>query len=325
VTAVGTTISRLTLTGMSRFAHTTAATVDRITADNMKTYQKLEGVDYTYTTSGGNVTGINGSFTAGYPVIITYRTDGRFGRKRSVGDAYQSIYNIVLGDSIELDQSWGKWTGLPLLSGTYTVGLWSYKSIDLTQNGELQTYRNAAKAATKDVLYGTATTVEPREAISSQSNCDACHGDVLFHGGGRRGADACLFCHGESGSGSLAATYDFRTFLHKIHMGKDLTNAATFMSGAFAEIGYPPMPGGAKHCATCHGSDNEAWKTPADRVHASATNKTRSWRAVCGSCHDSDATAAHINLMTDASGTESCSVCHGEGTEQSVELKHKNR
>jgi hypothetical protein len=42
----------------------------------------------------------------------------------------------------------------------------------------------------------------------------------------------------------------------------------------------------------------------------------------CGSCHDSDAEGAHIDVMTNSVGEESCAVCHGVGTELSTELAH---
>lgn len=46
--------------------------------------------------------------------------------------------------------------------------------------------------------------------------------------------------------------------------------------------------------------------------------------AACTSCHDSDEAVLHAESMT-VSGTELCSVCHGEGKSAAVELVHQRR
>jgi hypothetical protein len=308
-----------------RYKRTILPTVDRVT-DKANMPLRLEGVNYTLNSTTGMVT-----FTAAPPatssIIMSYRTDGRFGWRRKTGDAPQTVYSPPTGDGPDYDQSWGEWRGLSYVDGTYSVAVWGYKQRIFGRYDEYQYYRSAANAAMKDILYGTASEIQPHGLISSQTNCNSCHNSVLFHGGGRRGADACLFCHGEAGAQmtSPGPTIDFRTMLHKIHQGKELANALTYFSGDFAEVGFPTMPGGTKHCTSCHGSSNDAWKEPARRAHPSQTVPTRGWRAVCGSCHDSDSAGAHFNLMTDSYGTEACEACHGPGSEQSVELKHKNR
>jgi len=130
------------------------------------------------------------------------------------------------------------------------------------------------------------------------------------------------------------ATMDFRTLLHKIHMGKELTNASSYaVNGIFLgvaypvhvdEIGFPNMPGGVNDCTTCHGQSNTAWRGPAGRNHPDATiAPVRTWRAVCGSCHDSDAVQAHTSIMTTPDGVESCETCHGASAEWSVQRMHK--
>jgi hypothetical protein len=85
------------------------------------------------------------------------------------------------------------------------------------------------------------------------------------------------------------------------------------------------MSQGVGNCATCHGTST-AWQEPAPRDHPMGQDlPTRSWRATCGSCHDSDAAAAHIDVQTSAMGQESCAVCHGPGRELDVVLVHKVR
>jgi OmcA/MtrC family decaheme c-type cytochrome len=200
---------------------------------------------------------------------------------------------------------------------------------------------------------GTATAETPYAAISSGNNCLRCHDDLYFHGGGRRGFDACISCHGTSGfedrpryvapnAPETAATpVSYRTMLHKIHRGKELPDAATyavvgFGSGAYPNnygvsmydhVGFPAMPDGAKDCAVCHGAGTTNWQSPPERNHpAGQALATRSWRATCGACHASSAALAHMDVNTSPStGAEACAVCHGIGKEWPVELKHKVR
>lgn len=75
------------------------------------------------------------------------------------------------------------------------------------------------------------------------------------------------------------------------------------------------MPGEAAECEVCHVTDD--WKNPPLRTNM------RTWMAACTSCHDSDATKTHADIMTD-SGTfvEHCANCHGDGAPFSVENVH---
>ena len=103
---------------------------------------------------------------------------------------------------------------------------------------------------------------------------------------------------------------EFRQMLHKIHKGEELTHAATYTvvgnqgnPSQYGAVVFPAMPGGVKQCVRCHG--NDAWKQPAPRSHTFAAVPVRVWGVVCGSCHDSDAAHAHIDVSTPG-GTESC-------------------
>jgi cytochrome c553 len=51
------------------------------------------------------------------------------------------------------------------------------------------------------------------------------------------------------------------------------------------------------NCASCHGTA-DTWIVPSDRSYAAGqTEPTQQWRAVCNSCHDSDAATAHMYLI----------------------------
>lgn len=343
IAAAGETTTRLWFKTPLRYAHDPGVTVTKVTLAF-----KQEGTAYSLDPANGIVTSI-GAFTANRAIVMSYRTAGRFGYRRHSMDALQAVFVPPPNDSAEVGQEQGDWHGLPLLSGTYTADIWLYKNISLGRYGEVQTYRSTSNAGTQDFLFGTALQIEPRAIISASTNCYTCHDDVLFHGGGRRGVDACLTCHAISGaedkprwdtpkvSGTSTDTaltpgvaIEFRQMLHKIHRGSDLANAATYTvvgnggnPSTYEEVEFPAMPGGVKQCIRCHG--NDAWKQPADRMHPSASLPVKTWTVVCGACHDSPSAQAHIAVNTSGSGAEACAICHGPGDDQAVEKVHVRR
>jgi OmcA/MtrC family decaheme c-type cytochrome len=316
-----------------RFAHAAGATVKEVTLT------AVPASSYTVNAAAGQITETT-EFGVGDAVLVSYTTDF----------VMPPVYPVALNGSPDLDETWGKWSGKPLVAGTYSIGIWASKNLTLNLYGESNSYRSTAQAHLFDFLVGGATTVEPYQLISSGDNCAACHADVGFHGFGRRGFDACILCHGTAGSEdrppyvagnappTTGATINFRTMLHKIHRGEDLANASTytivgfgaaawpnnFGTATYADVVFPALPGGVENCTKCHGTGNTAWIQPSDRNHPTVEGlSVRSWRAVCGSCHDSDAAAAHIDAQTAPSGIESCAVCHGPGRDWNVQNEHK--
>lgn len=335
-----------------RYAHAAGATITKVTLA-----LRQEGGasnDYGLTPATGTITA-NVAFSAGVGIVMSYRTDARFGYwldSTGLEASHVTTYVPPANDSSDIGEEQGDWQGLPYQDGTYTADLWLYKNIDLGLQNELQTYRSTSNAGTFDFLYGAATEIVPHEIISSSANCYTCHNDVIFHGGGRRGLDACLTCHSISGNEdkprwdtpnqssaaptvtptelSTGVAIEFRQMLHKIHKGAELEFADTYTvvgnggnSSTYGEVEFPAWPGGVRQCIRCHG--NDAWKSPSTREHASASVPVRAWTSVCGACHDSNAAHAHIELQTTTSGAESCTVCHGPGREWSVEVVHKPR
>ena len=179
-------------------------------------------------------------------------------------------------------QTWGEWASLPIESGTYTLGFWASRSFTYAAFGETKSYRNTSvnDEAYVNFLVGTATMLMPETIISSKDNCNACHDTVYAHGGGREGYNTCILCHGTAGSedrpryvapGAPATTgvsIEFRSMLHKIHMGEELDErpprgqVVGFGSGAYPnnfglnmyeEVAFPAMPDGVKNCEKCHG------------------------------------------------------------------------
>jgi hypothetical protein len=256
-----------------------------------------------------------------------------------------ATYNGAINDSPDLGLfNAGDWGGLPLVDGTYTVGMYASRNFTVTGNGQTTTYREATPPSTRDFLLGAATTIVPDLRIDSAQSCYSCHVDIQFHGGGRRGFATCTLCHSTAGAEDRprylspngaptpGVTIDFRTMLHKIHHGKELAKASEYAVVGFGgtsfqydEVGFPAMPGGTMNCASCHGKDNTAWKAPASRKHPALPVGSQTWRAACASCHDSDAAVAHVDANTAPNGAESCSICHGSGERERVEIVHKVR
>jgi OmcA/MtrC family decaheme c-type cytochrome len=317
-----------------RFDHAGGATVKEVTLTT-----KTAGTDYTLNAATGQINELV-EFGAGNAVVVSYTTDF----------VMPSVYPVPLNGSPDLDDSWGKWTAKPIVAGTYSLGVWGQVNLTLNLYGESNSYRNTSVTTKQDFLVGSATTLEPYALISSGQNCQACHQDITFHGGGRRGFDACILCHGTAGSedrpqyvaasapATTGVTINFRTMLHKIHRGADLANASTytvvgfgagaypnnFTANTYEDVEFPALPGGVDNCTKCHGDSNTAWQNPSDRNHP--TNQVmpvRAWRAVCGACHDDDAAAAHIDTQTSPSGVEACGVCHGTGGQWAVQKMHK--
>jgi hypothetical protein len=317
--ASGDTTTRILFRTPLRYAHGSGVTLTKVT---LGLKQEGSGNAYTLTPATGVLTS-NVGLNASAGIVLTYRTDARFGYKRHAGDLYQSTHIPPPNDIVAVGQEQGDWQGLPLEDGTYTASMWGYKSLDLGLQGEVQTYRCTSRSASADFLYGTATELVPHQILSSSATCNACHNDVLFHGGGRRGADTCLTCHSISGTmSSLIPTgsqpVEFRQMLHKIHMGEELPDAATY---PFATEGaFPAMPGGPEQCVKCHG--NDSWEVPAARECDEASVPVRIWGVSCGSCHSSDAAHAHIDVQTSMSGYESCEVCHGNDKEWNTQKMH---
>jgi hypothetical protein len=318
----------------TRVPHFAGASIQEVTLTS-----KTVGTDYTVNAAAGTITEVT-EFGAGNAVLVTYTTDF----------VMPSAYPVSLNESPDIDESWGDWRGKPIADGTYLVGIWGSRNLTLNLFGESNNYRGTAVAEQMEFLVGSASTVEPYGLISDGASCNSCHSDVQFHGSGRRGFDTCVMCHGAPGAEdrpryvaanaplTTATTINFRTMLHKIHMGEELSNPTQFVvngfgsgsypnnftSHTYGEVVFPAMPGAVANCTTCHGASNTAWHEPASRNHPTDQGlSARTWRATCGACHDSAAAAAHIDVQTSPGGVESCAVCHGDGSEWNVHRMHK--
>ena len=319
-----------------RLAHASGANVSRVTLT-----QKTLNVDYTLNASTGTITEVT-EFGAGVPVLMSYWSDF----------VMPASYGLALHDSPDLDETSGKWSGKSLVAGTYTLTLSGYRTVVSHDYGETTSYFAASPPAHADFLCGATNTLQPYSIVSSASNCYACHQDIWYHEGRRRGFETCIACHGTAGAEDLppyvaanapqtsGVTTSFRTLLHEIHRGSQLANAASFevvtSSTAaypdnyglhdYSDYLYPALPGRTLNCAKCHGAGSTSWIEPAPREHPSEqVLPVLAWRAVCGACHDKSSDVAHYATQTSSQGLEACATCHGPGTQLAVELVHRAR
>lgn len=326
---------RLWLKTPLQFAHSAGAPVEKVL------FTSLTSAQFSVNGATGEITEVGGDRfgPAGQEILVSYTTDF----------IMPSVYQPTVNDTDDLGETWGDWVGKEIVSGTYELSMWGYRTLPSyvfpPTAVETNSYRQLSPAGVKTFLVGSATQLATYRTITSNANCFACHNDIYFHGTNRRGYESCLVCHGIGGAedwplysspaGPLTpgVSIDFRQMLHRIHAGKQL-EAEYVLAGrngvpaTFEEIGFPAMPSGVKDCKTCHGlpaTGRPAFAEPVLRDHPTEQGApVRNWTIVCNSCHNSDTAGGHMEVMT-FMGLETCEVCHGPSAEFNVELMHKVR
>ncbi len=211
---------------------------------------------------------------------------------------------------------------LPSATGSVAVGLEGYRTERITpSSGPAFDHRHGAVNPVAYAAVGGGTAV-PRRTVVDNARCNACHGELSFHGGNRNGnVQYCVTCHNPQGTdvarrpttAGPPVSIDFPVMIHRIHMGEHLPSVAAgrpyvvygFGNTAhdYSDVRYPRTPA---DCASCHASNTEA--APSTRI--------------CTSCHDSPAAIAHTQLNTTTMGVESCATCHGPGRAYAVSVSH---
>ena len=180
---------------------------------------------------------------------------------------------------------------------------------------------NPANAVYDFIPATGATPVETRE-ITSVDKCFSCHAKFEFHGGGRQDTRYCVVCHNDQRKYGFAnsvepydpvagqrklqdrAIGDMPSFIHKMHMGEELTKPGYQYAGVlFNEITYPQDH---RNCIKCH-------------TNSTATPQGDNWknkpsRMACGGCHDNVDFVTGTGHNTFGPGAQpndaNCVTCH---------------
>ena len=172
-----------------------------------------------------------------------------------------------------------------------------------------------------------------RRQVIDPAKCNACHNDLAFHGGSRRGAAYCVMCHNpenanneriarREGSTVLAESVDLRVMIHKIHRGEELSQP--YVLGAFpvptvanpagtqenfAEVRYPRK---RSDCVACHQAGTFALPAPS---RAPSILQELTCTEVPGADADNFCTSPFWNVTQTfrlAPETAACTGCHDQ-------------
>src|SRR5262249_54368429 len=155
--------------------------------------------------------------------------------------------------------------------GPYTVMVYAYRTIVV---GGVQ-YRETSTPGLFQIRVGSVGNPDPYPGYVTDAKCNACHGDLRFHGNTRKSVNECVMCHAGGVEYSPAGTtVNFKVMIHKIHNAENLTvvqNGGMYLLGTndFSDGTFPYMQGGARNCTACHATD--AWQAPVER------SDTRIW------------------------------------------------
>ncbi len=166
---------------------------------------------------------------------------------------------------------------------THTIGL--YGSRNLT---EFDMGMNYASANLYNFVPAGGQVTKIRDVINSAS-CNACHDEINFHGGSRRGLPTCILCHAPAYADvtnvnpETNESMDMAVMTHRIHAGSLLQSVRAgepfFWVGfgnRVTDFSHVNMPSEINNCQKCH----ESTATQRDNWLMNPS------RRACGSCHD---------------------------------------
>ncbi|MBW7881399.1 MAG: OmcA/MtrC family decaheme c-type cytochrome [Caldilineaceae bacterium] len=222
-------------------------------------------------------------------------------------------------------------------SGTYAVSLEGYTTEKLSRVRE-----PVRVAGFNPVVYAAAGggDAETRRQVVGLEQCSSCHDQLAAHGGVRQNVEYCVLCHNPTATDEAVRPPDampptsvtFDVLIHSIHLGDDRTVKPYIVygfEGSVNDFTDLRFPGNLADCTSCHVADTY-WLPLAEEVQPVViTQEGRPIstimpeQAACAACHDSRAVAGHAELQTTDSGIETCEVCHGAGSEFSLDAVHQ--
>lgn len=221
-------------------------------------------------------------------------------------------------------------------TGTWTIGIEGTKTYTLNPGTVLQMTQNQG-GVNKLVWFSVdGSPVQPRRSVVALQNCNSCHSSLSAHGGNRNQIEMCVLCHNPNATDSPARpaannppqAIDFRTMVHKIHTGTQLTSDYTIYGygGSVNNFNNVTFPGDRRDCEKCHVNGSEELPLPSSLLPVVTPRDyltiTLPATAACLACHTDKSAAAHAATNTATTFGESCDVCHGPGAQFSVDQVH---
>jgi OmcA/MtrC family decaheme c-type cytochrome len=219
--------------------------------------------------------------------------------------------------------------------GSYAVGIEGYRNITIQKGAKHQ--QVVRDAGVNKVMTFAVTDPQPvpRRTVVTLAKCNACHGSLSLHGNNRNAIEQCVLCHHPTSTDAARRpaaqgppeSVDFRSMIHKIHTGAELSGPYSIYGFGGNAIGFNDVgfPGKRNHCSVCHVNNSEQLplaETAKPVLNPRGTPTTLGPEtAACTSCHTSKAALAHALVNTSAIG-ESCAACHGPGSAFAVSKVH---
>ena len=246
------------------------------------------------------------------------------------------VQENALGKAVAEESNWTYTFETPIpsdASGSYTVSVEGRNEVDIDFGNEVSAERDVIPGA----LLAFAVTddkTDARRVVIDDYNCETCHADLALHGGGRTNANYCNTCHmplatdeEELLPGAEEQSIHFKYMIHSIHAGEERANPYVVAghNNSVHDYGDVVYPGDLRNCNDCH--VNNSQQIPLEPGTLPTLTLQDWWypmqpvAAACLSCHNSDDAQAHAYSNTAFFG-ESCSTCHGEDKEYSVDKVH---
>ncbi len=184
-------------------------------------------------------------------------------------------------------------------TATQTIGI--YTSRNMTVFG----IPNNLSSDVFSFVPNGAKVTKVRDVVRTAS-CNNCHDQLSAHGGRRRQVGLCIICHQpQTTAASTGVTVNFKVFIHKVNMGKQLPSVIAGGKYAIGNADWSTVafPADIRRCETCHDQKSGA---------VQATNYlTTPTRAACGSCHDNVDFARGKNHVGGPQVRDNlCATCH---------------
>ncbi len=219
--------------------------------------------------------------------------------------------------------------------GSYAVGIEGFKNVTINPG-------TVKSVVVRDVGFNKVfyfpvdgAKVVARRQIVTQALCATCHDKLLLHGGIRQSVEYCVVCHnptvtdaGVRKTGDIPESINFKTLIHKIHTGSNLTTDFTVIGHGgsvnnYNGVGYV---GDRRSCERCHLPGTYDLPLPDGLINQTTPRDYLTTQgpatAACLSCHTTKATAAHAATMTSPTLGEACDACHGPNSGSSVVKAH---